>query len=211
VSILFKLAEYQKAGTNVPLMLLGSLYYRLRGLKIRAHHRVRIKGLQNIKTRDVLDIGLGYVGFSDPRDKTWINVQGSMLVEEYFNMGRGCRIDVGPKGKLVLRGSRITANTTIIAMNSITIGRGCAISWGVEIIDSDFHELSYEGRVEKDPAIIIGDRVWIGGHAKILKGVTIGNGCVIAANSVVTKSFEGENLLVGGAPARILKEDVRWN
>ena len=53
--------------------------------------------------------------------------------------------------------------------------------------------------------IIVGDNCWIGAKATILDGVRIGNGCVIAAGSVVTKSFPN-NVVVAGVPARIIKQ-----
>ena len=56
--------------------------------------------------------------------------------------------------------------------------------------------------------IEIGDNVWIGARAIILKGVTIGAGSVVAAGSVVTKDV-GPGELVAGSPARYIK-DVTW-
>ena len=52
--------------------------------------------------------------------------------------------------------------------------------------------------------IKIGKNCWIGSKVTILDGVSIGNGCVIAAGSVVTKSFP-DNSIIGGIPAKILK------
>lgn len=202
--------EMMRAGTFLPVTLVREIWLRLRGRKIRPHQRTRIVGLSNITTNAMLEIGTRYVGFTAPTDRTWVNVQGAMEVRDYFYLGRGCRIDVGPKGRLILHGGRATANTTFIATHHVEIGRGCTISWGVEFLDTDFHTLEFEGRVDRDPSIVIGERVWIGSYAKILKGVRIGNGCVIAANAVVTKSFEGENLLIGGSPARVLRENVSW-
>ena len=51
----------------------------------------------------------------------------------------------------------------------------------------------------------IGNDVWIGGNVTILPGVTIGNNVVVAAGAVVTKDVP-DNTLVGGAPARVIKE-----
>ena len=53
--------------------------------------------------------------------------------------------------------------------------------------------------------VTIGNDVWIGGGAIICPGVTIGDGVVIAAGAVVTKSVP-ENVVVGGNPAKIIKE-----
>ncbi|MBA2585639.1 MAG: maltose acetyltransferase, partial [Chthoniobacterales bacterium] len=51
---------------------------------------------------------------------------------------------------------------------------------------------------------IIGDNVWIGMNAVILKGVAIGENSVVAAGAVVTKSVP-ENCVVAGNPAKIVK------
>jgi acetyltransferase-like isoleucine patch superfamily enzyme len=57
--------------------------------------------------------------------------------------------------------------------------------------------------------VAIGDNVWIGAKAIILKGVTIGDGAVVAAGSVVTKDV-APGVLVAGNPARTLKSNVQW-
>lgn len=53
--------------------------------------------------------------------------------------------------------------------------------------------------------IKIGSNCWIGSKVTILDGATIGNGCIIAAGAVVTKSFP-ENVIIGGVPAKIIKD-----
>jgi acetyltransferase-like isoleucine patch superfamily enzyme len=57
--------------------------------------------------------------------------------------------------------------------------------------------------------IAIEDDVWIGCRATILKGVTIGKGSVVAAGAVVTKSCPHHSL-IGGIPAKIIREGVVW-
>lgn len=57
---------------------------------------------------------------------------------------------------------------------------------------------------ENDAPVVIEDDVWCGANVTILKGVTIGRGCVIAAGAVVTKSFP-PYCIVGGVPAKLLK------
>lgn len=57
----------------------------------------------------------------------------------------------------------------------------------------------------KPKQIIIGKGTWLGAHSSITAGVNIGSGCLVAAGSVVTKSFKN-NLIIGGVPAKIIKE-----
>ncbi|WP_018755693.1 acyltransferase [Paenibacillus terrigena] len=101
----------------------------------------------------------------------------------------------------------INRRTEIMSKSLVKIGNDCAISWDVVISDTDYHEI--EGTVSTKP-IVIGDKVWIGCKSTILKGVTIGNGAVVAAGSVVTKDVEPYTL-VAGIPAKVIKSDVRWN
>ena len=58
--------------------------------------------------------------------------------------------------------------------------------------------------------IIIGNHVWICSGTQIYKGTKIADGCVIAANSVVRGVFSVPNALIGGNPARIIKENIKW-
>ena len=53
--------------------------------------------------------------------------------------------------------------------------------------------------------VVIGNRVWIGCNALVLKGVRIGDGAVVAAGTVVTRDVPA-NSLVGGNPARVIRE-----
>ena len=111
----------------------------------------------------------------------------------------------------------------------ITIGEGTIINRGCKIFGSRYGE-SVEVRVGKyckiapyvclfaaghDPnylqlpnngaSITIGDYVWIGGGSKVLQGVTIGEGAVVAAGSVVTKNVDPFTI-VGGVPAKFIKK-----
>lgn len=103
-------------------------------------------------------------------------------------------------------GTYLNRRTEITCKRSVTIGERCAISWDVLITDTDYHQL---GEGEHTAPVRIGDRVWIGAKAMILKGVTVGDGAVIAAGSVVTKDVPG-GALVAGNPARVVRENVSW-
>ena len=94
----------------------------------------------------------------------------------------------------------------------ISIGAWCHISSNVSISDNDGHPIDPIKRAEHKPVkkedvkpVHIGNYVWIGEGAIILKGVTIGDCSIIAARSVVTNSVE-PNSIVAGNPARLLRE-----
>lgn len=96
----------------------------------------------------------------------------------------------------------------IHAQKEINIGNNCVIASGVNIIDSNGHELISKDRTigrDKPKSIEIGNNVWIGLNVTILKGTSIGNNCVIAAGSVVKGEFP-DNVLIQGNPAVIVSK-----
>lgn len=105
----------------------------------------------------------------------------------------------------------INRSSSIDCMLEITIGDCCAISDGVQILDTDFHQIKYMDNLSiVSKPIRIGNHVWIGRSAIILKGVTIGDGAIIGAGSVVTHDIPPKCLAVGN-PARVIKENVEWD
>lgn len=104
-------------------------------------------------------------------------------------------------------GSAVGDRTEIHVGERVTIGSGTLISWDCCIMDRDYHAINSD--IEKTMPVSIGDHVWIGCNSIILKGVTIGDGAVVAAGAVVTRSVPS-GALVGGNPARVIKEKVRW-
>ena len=126
---------------------------------------------------------------------------------------RNCDIKLGRKvnlrSELILGdGVAVGDRTEIHAGNSVKIGDGTLIAWDCCIMDRDYHK--FESETEVTRPVVIGKRVWIGCNVLIMKGVTVGDGAVIAAGSVVTKDVPAA-ALVGGNPARIIKENVTWS
>jgi len=109
--------------------------------------------------------------------------------------------------------------TILSARNEIAIGSHSTISWNCTIIDNDMHEIldsiDQDTRDDKprgtrdDEFVRIGDHVWVGASAIILKGVTIGANAVIAAGAVVTRDVP-PNTLVAGIPARPVRQIAGW-
>lgn len=112
-------------------------------------------------------------------------------------------------------GTRLNNNFCAIAeYTSIRIGERCLVGTNVEILDSDFHGIAIEDRGRSLPewakSVAIGDDVFIGSNTKVMKGVTIGSGSIIANGSLVTKDIPA-GVVAGGTPAKVLKaigEDV---
>ena len=111
----------------------------------------------------------------------------------------GARIEIG-------EGSFLNYRTELIAHERVVLGRGCLLAWDVQVLDSDSHPID-DG--PQTAPVVLGDRVWVGARSTVLKGVRIGDGAVVAAGSVVTRDVP-PRALVGGNPARVLREDVDW-
>lgn len=134
--------------------------------------------------------------------------EGAIIRDSNFIIrGNNCRILIGDR--TTFGGVRIV---NVGASNDIILGNDCMLSDNVEIWASDTHSIyDNEGNwINKEKSITIGNRVWIGSRAVILKGVSIGNDSIIGMASVVTKSVSN-NTLVAGSPAKILKENISWN
>ncbi len=100
----------------------------------------------------------------------------------------------------------LSPGTTITSAVSITIGDNCMFAADCYIADSDWHGLYNRLRPFRcSKAIVLKDNVWIGHGAKVGKGVTIGENSVVAAGAVVVKDVP-DNVVVGGNPAKIIKE-----
>ena len=101
--------------------------------------------------------------------------------------------------------------TALVCHNAITIGNDVTIGGNTVIYDTDFHTLNTDQRANfqdnslaKTAPVSIQNRVFIGSHVTILKGVTIGENAVIAAGSVVTKNVP-PNQIWGGNPAQFIR------
>jgi acetyltransferase-like isoleucine patch superfamily enzyme len=134
----------------------------------------------------------------------------------HIEVGRGVRLAMGSKlvcGGRLLIGPRVVVgpNTVIMCATEMRIGARCMISWNCSIFDSIGHRMRLveTGASEVEAPITIGDDVWIGPYSIIMKGVTIGNNCIIGAGSVVRQNVP-PNSLVYGNPARRVATVERW-
>ncbi|MWV48069.1 acetyltransferase [Rathayibacter sp. VKM Ac-2803] len=117
-----------------------------------------------------------------------------------------------PENVSVGRNLYINRGTLITARTSISIGDDCLIGPYV-IINSGDHKFDSRRDLISDQGhrsapISIGNDVWVGAHASILKGVTIGNGAVVAAGAVVTSDV-APFTVVAGTPAKFIKQRGR--
>ena len=138
-------------------------------------------------------------------DNAQLTLHGDVILYE----GVGVRITESAKLSIGDH-TYINRSASIDCTQEITIGDYCAISDNVQILDSDYHPITYNGKTSTmSKPVHIGSHVWIGRSAIILKGVTIGDGAIVGAGSVVTRDVPAR-CLVAGNPARVIKENVEW-
>lgn len=115
----------------------------------------------------------------------------------------GARIEIG-------EGSRLHG-CCLHAWHSIRVGRRCLFAAGSQVLDSNGHAADLRfARVRQrlqDPPepVLLGDYCWLGINALVLKGVTLSEGCVVAANSVVVAGNYPPFSLLAGSPAQVVR------
>jgi tetrahydrodipicolinate N-acetyltransferase len=200
---------------SLRLLYAGWLRQRLRhGRNIWIGSRAQLTGMDRVVLHDGghLRIGLFPFGASSWRDEAVVRIRpgAALHCHGVASVSRGARIVVDG-GELHLgHASYVNAGSKVFCSSSVRIGADTSISWDVQIMDTDFHAFVTAG--ERQPLhapVVIGDHVWIGTGATVLKGVTIGDGAVVGAQSVVTRDVPA-GAVVAGAPAKVVAEGVTW-
>ena len=159
----------------------------------------------------------------------YLDIQGPTNIGHLTaHLGGGAHVVIGPgcllphlqiyasAGSVVLIGSHVSANGFLGLFahepRQIIIGSGCLLAGGVTISVSDAHSIldaKTGERLNRGRDVLVGDHVWLGQDARILKGVRIGNGSVIGSHAIVTRRIP-PNSVAAGNPARVVRRGVRW-
>ena len=199
------------------LLTLLRFLRRKRMLNVKYARLFARLGLRKLRhgRRLVLD-GLAFVG---PGCVLQIARDAQIELGRWSWIGHGCKlrchegvISIGPKTVL-------GQECTISAYQHVSIGRECVIADRVMLIDFDHGMVEIErpirlqGIYKRD--VRVGNNVWIGYGACILRGVTVGDNAVIGTSAVVTKDVP-DNAVVAGVPARVIRmrdepKSLRWD
>ena len=202
------LQSLHNAGFRASTLLLNTFYYSRYG-NIIVHPNTRITGGGWLSISGTLTVGVSIRLLMHPSDRTIVDLHGDLCTRGDVSIGKGCRIWVGEGARCELEDCYISGNTLAFIRHGLTIGAGSAISWGCQFLDDDWNTVHYPNQRVKPPQITIGRHVWIGSNVSLLKGVSVGDGCVVASGSVLTRSYPA-GCLIGGNPARILRESIHW-
>lgn len=162
-----------------------------------------------LNLNQTLTKGTPQVKGSRKETRLLLEEDATMTVNNQFMMFAGSYIRVIKGGHLILHGGFINENVQITCGDIIEIGKDCTIGRDVVIRSFDGHTIEEPGYKISEP-IKIGNHVWIGQGAQVLKGVTIGDGAIVAAGAIVTKDVPAHTI-VGGIPAKVIKENIKWH
>lgn len=199
--------------------ILYSLYNRI---KLRKHivgnvSEVRVRGKANFQlarsakiiVEEGASLSIGNNSIAIMERPVWLRIDkdGKLVIKKSASLFYDGDVVVFSGGCLTIGNSFINSNCKIRCHKSISIGDGCAISHDFTVMDSNAHKL--DGRT-KAAEVVIQDHVWIGTRVTILPGVHVGEGSVLAAGAVITKDVP-PHCVVGGCPAKIIKENISWS
>jgi acetyltransferase-like isoleucine patch superfamily enzyme len=171
-------------------------------LKLRYGRRLQTDGLCFICPRVQLEIGRG----------------ATLRVGRWAWIGHGCKIRVH-EGEVEIGAKTVMGQEcTISAFQRVSIGRECILADRVMLIDFDHgvteveRPIRLQGIYKRD--VHVGNNVWIGYGACVLRGVTAGDNSIVGTNAVLTRDVP-ENAVVGGVPARVIRmreapHTMRW-
>ena len=178
--------------------LLTFKYARM-GLRFLAHRFLTPHG------RRIVTDGPAFIG---PRVRMQIGRGGRVELGRWSWLGHGCKVRCHEGVVSIGAKTVLGQECTISAFQHVSIGRECVIADRVMLIDFDHgmvevdRPIRLQGIYKRD--VRVGNNVWIGYGACILRGVTVGDNAVIGTNAVVTNDVPA-NAIVGGVPARVIR------
>jgi acetyltransferase-like isoleucine patch superfamily enzyme len=178
------------------------LLLRLLRLKLRYGGRLQTEGICFICPGVSLEIKRG----------------ATLRIGRWAWIGHSCKIRVHEGEVSIGAKTVIGQECTISAYQRVSIGRECIIADRVMLIDFDHgvteveRPVRLQGIYKRD--VHVGNNVWIGYGACILRGVSLGDNSIVGTSAVVTRSFP-ENAVIAGVPARVLRmreapSSMRW-
>ena len=85
-------------------------------------------------------------------------------------------------------------------------------AYNTVVYNTDSHSIFQNGElINIAEKLTIGDHVWICENANVLKNSTVSNNSIIARNALVSGVFSTKNCILGGVPAKIIKENIEWD
>lgn len=214
--------------TNKRILSLLSFIYR-----IFSFNKIRIKGKNNLIDSNCCGLFLSKSSIKILGDRNVLKFQSDGLTyirglnivvtghDNVINIGNnvsctGLSICIEDDNNQVILGDdfKCGANTHLAAIEgtSIVFGNDCLLSANISVRTGDSHSiLDLDGnRINTSKSVLIGEHTWIGNSVLIFKGANVGHHSIIAGGSVVTGKTTPPHTIIGGNPAKVLKENINW-
>ena len=197
-----------------PLTLLR--FMRRHGMLNPKYARLLVRlARRRLANRRLRTDGIAFIG---PRVVLQIGRRGRIELGRWSWLGHGTKVRCHEGVVSIGAKTVLGQECTISAYQHVSIGRECVIADRVMLIDFDHgvvevdRPIRLQGIYKRD--VRVGNNVWIGYGACILRGVTIGDNAIVGTNSVVTRDVP-ENAVVAGVPARVIRmreppREMRW-
>ena len=156
--------------------------------------------------------------FIGPRMQLQIGKRAKVKLGRFVWIGHGTKIRCHEGEVEIGAKTVIGQDCTISAYRRVRIGEQCVIADRAMFIDFDHNVADTEAPIRRQGIYMreveVGNNVWIGYNAQVLRGVRVGDNSIIGANSVVTRDIPA-NAVAAGTPARVIRmreapEHLRW-
>lgn len=204
--------------------LLKTVFLNFKCLPIKQAYRLPILIGKNVRIKAIsgeividspietamIKIGMDLFFRDDYKRSSIIENYGRLVFKGHALFHTGVIIATGINATLSFGDFFIVgADSILYARESISFGTRVNISWNFQILDTDFHyikKIDDSTVTSNTKPVEIGDGVWIGNHVSIGKGTILPHGTIVCSTSYVNKRFDIPNCIIGGVPAKALKE-----
>ena len=183
-------------------------------VKINEIHKgnVELKDWDNSHYR--IKYGIGGSKHICPNKYSFISIgkKGKIIFNGKGEFAEGCSIRCD-YGKLTFgKNVSLNRNCCINCEYEITFGDNVLFGWNINVRDTDGHSITSENGEKSilQKKVLLGNNIWVCSYCDLLKGCEIGDNSVVAWRSLVLKKFTNTNILIGGSPAKIIKENITW-
>lgn len=153
----------------------------------------------------------GMHGQSNAKSILCISKGGCLELEGFATMSKGTRLIIDDCHLKIGRNFYCNGDCFIRCTKDVSIGEDNMWGWNVSLNTSDGHHTFQNGQKRPmEGTISISEKVWIASNTSIHKNTYIAPGCVIAQMSLVTGAFVQKDSLIGGIPAKIIKDQYTW-
>ena len=190
----------------------GNVLYTMPGVVFDIHPSARIDVKAPVIYGNIPVRGMCMPTCLKMEEGTSLEFHGGPLTrygDKPYNLRYGAYIEIINGGRLVIGQGAANVGLNIMCAKEIIIGNGVRIGRNVSIRDWHGPHVIVNDTYVNHAPVHIEDHVWLGSDCRIMPGVTIGEGAVVASGAVVTGDVPPRTM-VAGVPARVIREDVQW-